>query len=68
MVDLGERIKKVRVDNNLTQQEFSKKICISQPHLSKIENEIDKPSKVVIRLISILFKTDEKWLLGEEEV
>ncbi|MDR1629747.1 MAG: helix-turn-helix domain-containing protein [Oscillospiraceae bacterium] len=67
MKDIGSRIKKVRVINKFTQREFSKSICISQPHLSEIENNKEKPSKAVIRLISILFKVSEEWLINGSE-
>lgn len=64
MEHIGARIKEVQVANKLTQQEFSKSICISQPHLSEIENNEEKPSRAVVRLISILFNINEKWLIS----
>lgn len=64
MNTIGRRIKGVRSQNGLTQQEFCKAICISQPHLSKIEHDEENPSKAVIRLISLIFKVDEAWILA----
>lgn len=61
---VGTRIKQVRESNALTQVEFSKAICISQPHLSKIEHGEERPSKSVIKLICLLFNVEESWLIN----
>ena len=44
MGDVFERIKKIRKDNKLNQQEFARIIDLSQTHISKIENGKDNPS------------------------
>lgn len=62
MSTIGERIKTVRQVACMTQQEFSQTICVSQPFLSMVENGKERPSKITIRLISILFQIDESWL------
>lgn len=62
MQTIGERIKQVRKINALTQVQFSEKLCISRPHVTKIENSKENASGTVIRLISVLFKVNEDWL------
>ena len=59
---LGDRIKQIRKAHSLTQIEFGNKICISQPHLSKVENGEEGLSKSALRLISVFFDVDEEWL------
>lgn len=63
MTTLGERIKVVRKENKLTQQEFSKKLRLSRPSISEIEHNKYTASKQTVLLISILFNVDEEWLL-----
>lgn len=62
MNTIGERIKYVRKSNSLTQLEFSRKLGISRPHITNIENNKEKASSTVIRLISIIFDVKEDWL------
>lgn len=63
MSTIGERIKTVRKAADMSQQEFSQAICVSQPFLSMVENGKERPSKITIRRISILFQIDESWLI-----
>ena len=64
MINIGSKIKQVRKERKLTQREFSKAICISQPHLSKIEHNEENPSKAVVKLICILFDVSENWIIN----
>lgn len=64
METIGKRIRSVRQRENLTQEEFAKKICVCRPHVTNIEKGKDNPSKAVIRLISILFDVSEDWLVN----
>lgn len=49
---LGGIIKSARLKNSLTREQLSQKLCISQRHLSAIENENQKPSyELLFRLI-----------------
>lgn len=65
MNSIGEKIKAIRLDNNLRQIDFAKAICVSQSHLSNIESGQDYPSKAVIRLIALQFGIDEEYLKGD---
>ena len=62
MNTLGERIKQIRISNNMTQFEFSQRILTSRTFISLIENNKVTPSNSLLRLISIEFKISETWL------
>lgn len=47
-IECGERIKELRLNNNLSQEEFSLLIHITQSHLSKMEKGITSPSLDVL--------------------
>lgn len=48
---IGENIKKLRQQNNMTQQQLADKICVTRPFITDIEN--DKKSPSVQNLINI---------------
>lgn len=63
---MGDRINYVRKKMKLTQKEFADDLAISQTHVSKLEKNVEKPSSILIRLISIKYNVDEKWLTSGE--
>jgi putative prophage repressor len=62
-MSLGKRIKEIRMDNGLTQEEFAKRIRVSRPFISRIETNKECPSETVLKLICYVFKVDEDWLM-----
>jgi transcriptional regulator with XRE-family HTH domain len=67
--DVGLRIKKLREQLNLTQTEFSDKICVKQANLSHIENKGTKISLEIINKIISNFNINPEWLLtGDGEM
>ena len=65
---LGERIKKVRKDLDLTQQEFANRIGSTQNVLANYETGRRNPSSSVINNICKTFNVSEEWLrTGEGE-
>ncbi len=64
MESTGTRIRCIRRAAGLSQVDFSKRICISQSHLSKVECDKMRLSKSAIRLICILFDVNEDWLVN----
>lgn len=62
MDTLGERIRYIRTQSGLTQQEFGRLIGVSQAFLSMVEHGKETPSTPIIRLISMIFEVDEKWI------
>lgn len=66
-MSLGKKIKEIRTMNTLTQQEFSKSIGISRPHLSKIESDKENASESVLKLICKIYNVDYDWLTSEDD-
>lgn len=60
---LGERIKEIRKDNNLTQKEFADKISVSRPFISRMESDKEKPSATLMKLISASFGIELDWIM-----
>lgn len=66
---IGERIKKVRKTNNLTQQAFAEKIGTTQNTVTRYETDTRTPPHAVIALICRTFNVREEWLrTGEGEM
>jgi transcriptional regulator with XRE-family HTH domain len=59
---LGERIKSIRKECDLSQKDFGERINISDGHISAIEKNKTKPSERLIQLICLNFGINEKWL------
>ena len=66
-MDIGIKVKELRLENNLTQRELSQKIHIAQNTLSQIENNIANPSYEVLNLIADFFQCSTDYLLGRED-
>ena len=60
--DIKDRIKKVRKNFDLTQQEFANKIGISRGNIAAYEVGKNNPSDAVIGLICHEFNVSEEWL------
>lgn len=68
-MSVGERIKKVRRSNDLTQQEFANRIGSKRNTVATYEMGRTDPSAAVISLICREFKISETWLrTGEGEM
>ncbi|MDR2024738.1 MAG: helix-turn-helix domain-containing protein [Hungatella sp.] len=62
MNSLGERIKEIRNDNGLTQQNFANQISVSRPFISRIEANKEVPSESLLKLICATFNVNILWL------
>lgn len=62
MIVLKDRIKKLRREMDLTQQEFADKIGISRGNIGAYEVGKNAPSDAVISLICKTFNVNEAWL------
>lgn len=60
----GEKIRHLRIINNLTSKELSKALNISESSVSLIENGKRKPSLDIIVKIADYFKVSTDFLLG----
>jgi len=61
-VAIGERIKKLRKDLSLTQQEFADKLKLSRSNIATYEVGKNNPADAVINLICREFNVSETWL------
>lgn len=59
---MKDRIKKVRKELDLTQQDFANKIGISRGNIAAYEVGKNEPSDAVISLICREFNVNENWL------
>lgn len=66
MNDVGFRIKTLRQKRNVSQKEFSKRVCVSQSYLSRIETGNEQPTDMLIRLIALEFNCSLGWLQKNE--
>ena len=59
---MHERLKKIRSENKLTQEEFGRTIGIGKTSVSKLESGENNPSERTIKLICSEFNVNERWL------
>ena len=64
--NIGQRIKKTRKSNGLSQKEFSENIGISPNYLSDLELDKKPPSKPILLAIEYRYATNVQWLLTGE--
>lgn len=67
MSTIANRLKEIRVSQRLNQKEFSKRIGVTNSHVSGLENSISAPSESLIKLICKEFGVNEEWLKTGEE-
>jgi transcriptional regulator with XRE-family HTH domain len=63
MVEIGKRLKALRVALDLNQGEFAKRIELSQGVLSEIENGLKPLIDRNLKLICLEFRVNKDWLL-----
>lgn len=63
---IGKRIKLIRQQLKLTQQQFAEKIGVSRSHISNLENGNEMPSNSLLLFISTIFPVNHDWLLYED--
>lgn len=61
-MSFGERLKSIRKENKMTQQDFASEFGISQTHVSKLEKEVERPSDTLLKFISYRFAINFDWL------
>lgn len=66
-MNLGEKIKKWRKENKITQGELSKRLGVEQTSISSYENGKAKPSLEVFATICQLMEKSADWLLFDKE-
>ncbi len=59
---MKDRIKKIRKELDLTQQEFADRICVSRNNIASYETGKSSLGEAVISLICREFNVNEEWL------
>ena len=67
MVNLGERIRALRLEKHITQTEMSKRIGVSKAVISSYELEQRQPSYEILIKIAAFFSVSTDYLLGLEK-
>ncbi len=65
-MNLGERLKKVRILLGLTQKDFAKNLSVTKQLISMIETNAIKPSKMFLLLVEKVYGISMAWLLHWE--
>ena len=66
MVDFGNRIKTLRLQNNLTQEQLASRLNLTKSVISAYETGLRMPSYETLISISRVFKVTTDYLLGLE--
>ena len=66
MVDFGNRIKTLRLQNNLTQEQLASRLSLTKSVVSAYETGLRMPSYDTLISISRIFKVTTDYLLGLE--
>lgn len=64
---IGDRIKKLRNDNNITQADLAKKIGVTTSSIGMYETNVRKPSYKILNKIANYFKVSTDYLLENVE-
>lgn len=63
---LGEKIKKLRLDNKMTQSELAEKLYVTRQAITNYERNANMPSIDVLKNIAEIFKVDLDYLLEDK--
>lgn len=61
--EIGQRIKKLRIEHKMTQQQLADKLGVSKNHISKIEPGMKVPSLDLFIVISDVFGVSLDYLI-----
>ena len=67
MVNLGKKLKSLRLAENLTQQQVAQRLGVTKTIISSYENDLRQPSYDNLLKLANLFKVSTDWLLGNEK-
>lgn len=62
MNGMGDRIKSIRKTRNVTQTVFAKELGISQAYVSKLEQDKENPSDLLLKFIAYRYCINLEWL------
>lgn len=66
-MNIGENIRNLRQEKNMTQEELAKLLCISMQSVSRWENKLNYPDIILLPKISEIFNVSIDYLLGIKE-
>lgn len=66
MVDFGNKLKTLRIQNNYTQEQLAKRLSLTKSVISAYETGLRMPSYETLIAISRIFKVTTDYLLGLE--
>ena len=66
MVDFGNRLKTLRLQNHFTQEQLASRLSLTKSVISAYENGLRMPSYEILISISRIFKVTTDYLLGLE--
>lgn len=66
MVDFGNKLKTLRIQNNYTQEQLAKRLSLTKSVISAYETGLRMPSYETLIAISRVFKVTTDYLLGLE--
>ncbi len=64
---LGEQIRRLRKENNWTQDELAEKVGVHGRHISRIENDHIRPSRKALKRFAEVFGIGKDELLGNDK-
>lgn len=67
-MSFGNKLKKLRQDNNLTQEELAKKINTSRSNIANYENDKNMPSIEILTLLAEIFNCSLDYLLEKSNI
>lgn len=67
-MEVGQKIKALRIDCGLTQEEFANKIFVSRDLISKWENGTRKPDYKTVKKIAEIFSVTEEEITEKNEI
>lgn len=66
MIEFGSRLKRLRLDHNMTQPALAKKLQVTKSVISAYETGIRMPSYETLLMISKVFSVSTDYLLGND--
>ena len=67
-MSFGTNLKKIRQNNDLTQEELAKKINTSRSNIANYENDKNMPSIDILEKLSEIFNCSIDYLLGKSDI
>lgn len=67
MVNLGKKLKSLRLSENLTQAQVAERLNVTKTVISSYENDLRQPSYENLLKLARLYKVSTDWLLDNEK-